>query len=81
MEQPETAPDAGGAGPSFDLTRAQLELRDRARRFAVDRIAPGAAERYAAGDNPVDLLRELGRAGLLGIPVPAEFGGVGHGLL
>ena len=73
------SPSAGAAGLSFDLTAAQAEVRQRARAFAVQMVAPGAAERYALGQYPVDLVRDLGRVGLLGLPFPARFGGGGGG--
>jgi short-chain 2-methylacyl-CoA dehydrogenase len=68
-------------GLSYDLTPAQEELRARARAFAVEEVAPGAAERYARGEYPVELVREMGRAGLLALPFPVEYGGGGGGLL
>src|SRR5918994_4553828 len=72
-------PPAGGL--SYDLTPAQEEVRLRARAFAVEKAAPGAAERYARGEYPVDLVREMGRTGLLALPFPLGWGGGGGGLL
>src|SRR5919112_672926 len=87
MQQVEELSETGHGHPhhagglSFDLAPAQEEVRRRARAFAVQKVAPGAAERYARGEYPVDLVREMGRTGLLALPFPAEWGGGGGGLL
>ena len=62
---------------SFDLTPEQEELRAVVRQFARDRIAPRAAEFNRRRELPVDLVVEMGRLGLFGLPFPTEYGGMG----
>jgi hypothetical protein len=56
------------AGALLELTR---ELAER-------ELAPRAAEYEQRGEFPRDLLRLLGRSGLLGLPYPEEYGGGGQ---
>jgi alkylation response protein AidB-like acyl-CoA dehydrogenase len=51
------------------------ELMDLAREIADAELAPRAAAFEARGEFPRDVIRTLGRAGLLGLPYPEEFGG------
>ncbi len=57
--------------PSDEAT-ALLELTTE---LADAELAPRAADFEARGEFPRDLLRTLGRAGLLGLPYPEEYGG------
>jgi len=59
------------------LTSEQQMIRDMAREFAKERLAPGAAERDRSGEPPRDLLAEMGRLGLMGMGVPEEWDGAG----
>ena len=54
---------------------ALLELT---REIADGELAPRASEYEARGEFPRDVLRTLGRAGLLGLPYPEEYGGGGQ---
>jgi hypothetical protein len=63
------------------LTDTQLQLRDAARDFARERLAPGAAARDAAQAFPAAELREMGELGFLGMLVPEEYGGSDTGML
>ena len=64
-------------GPSFELTEEQELLRGEIRRFAEQRIRPGVAERERSHEFPVDIVREMGEMGLLGMLVGEEYGGAG----
>lgn len=63
--------------PSFELTEDQVLLRDEVRRFAVERIRPGLAERDKKHEFPLDILAEMGELGLLGMMIGEEHGGPG----
>ncbi|MDE2005976.1 MAG: acyl-CoA dehydrogenase family protein, partial [Rhodospirillales bacterium] len=59
------------------LTEEQRLIRDTARAFATERLAPFAAEREAAGEIPRHVIAEMGALGLMGMTVPEEWGGAG----
>ena len=63
------------------LTRAQKELRERARVLAVERIAPRAAEVDRTEAYPWDNVRALVKAGFMGMTIPKALGGAGLGTL
>ncbi|MGH7367864.1 MAG: acyl-CoA dehydrogenase family protein, partial [Candidatus Rokuibacteriota bacterium] len=59
------------------FTAAQNAILDRVARLTREHIAPRAAEYDAAGANPVDSWRVLGREGVLASCIPASYGGLG----
>src|SRR5258707_13852131 len=59
----------------FDLTPEQEEIRKLAREFAEKEIAPGARERDRTETFPADILKKMAPLGLLGGPVPEQYGG------
>lgn len=59
---------------------SQESYRDALLRVIEQVVAPGAAAVDASGDFPRVQVHALGTAGLLGLTVPAEFGGGGAGL-
>jgi isovaleryl-CoA dehydrogenase len=65
----------------FGLGEELDEVRNQARRFARERIAPRAEEIDRSNEFPRDLWPELGAAGLLGITVPERWGGANLGYL
>jgi alkylation response protein AidB-like acyl-CoA dehydrogenase len=63
------------------LTETQTQIRDTARAFAWERLAPGAAARDAARAFPASELKEMGELGFLGMLVPEEHGGSDTGVV
>ena len=61
----------------FRFTEEQLLIQDVARRIAQEKIAPSAEHFDKTGEFPLDNIRLLGENGLMGIEVPAEYGGAG----
>jgi butyryl-CoA dehydrogenase len=59
------------------FTEEQILIRDTARAFAQDKVAPHVRAWEAAGEIPRALLGEMGRLGFMGMCVPAEWGGAG----
>ena len=60
----------------FSLSDDQIAIQDTARRFAAERLAPDYQKRETEGAFDRALLREMGELGLIGVNLPAEFGGL-----
>jgi len=65
----------------FELSEAQQSIRELARKFARERIAPRAKAHDREEQFPGDLLQEMAQLGLMGINVPPELGGAGAGVV
>lgn len=63
----------------FELTETQLLVRQTARTFAQERVLPGARERDRKELFPRELLREMAGLGLMGVNLPAAYGGAEAG--
>jgi alkylation response protein AidB-like acyl-CoA dehydrogenase len=61
----------------FRLSDEQEALRDTVRDFAREQVAPVIAEHYEHKTFPYDLIRQMGKMGLFGLPFPEEHGGMG----
>ncbi|MBO6854388.1 MAG: acyl-CoA dehydrogenase [Marivivens sp.] len=61
------------------LTEDERMLRDAAREFAQSTLQPRVIEAYRNETTDPEIFREMGSAGLLGITIPGEFGGLGAG--
>src|SRR5512144_1130826 len=61
------------------LTEEQTMIRDMARAFAVEQLAPNAGEWDRTHAFPADAVRQMGELGMLGMLVPEEWGGAGAG--
>ena len=62
----------------LDLTTEQKAWLDRVTEFSTAHVAPAAARIDEEARFPGDLIKEAARLGLMGITVPAEFGGAGR---
>ncbi|TDB83782.1 acyl-CoA dehydrogenase [Micromonospora fluostatini] len=61
----------------FRLTEEQEALRDSVRDFAREVVAPVIAEHYEQHTFPYEVVRQMGKMGLFGLPFPEEHGGMG----
>jgi alkylation response protein AidB-like acyl-CoA dehydrogenase len=61
----------------YDLSDEHRALRETVREFAEGVIAPVAEELDRESRFPVDIVRQLGEMGLMGVPFDAELGGGG----
>jgi len=62
----------------WELTEEQVQLREAARRFAKDYLAPTAHALEATGEAmPIEVLHRMRDQGFLGLDIPEEYGGVG----
>jgi glutaryl-CoA dehydrogenase len=59
------------------LTDDERMLRDGARAFAQDKLQPRVLRAYAEETIDPNVFPEMGEAGLLGITIPEEYGGLG----
>ncbi len=65
----------------FDLTEEQRMVREAAREYAREVLAPRAAELDRTGEFPLENFREAARRGFAGMLVPEDLGGTGLGNL
>ena len=61
----------------FTLSEEHQMIRDVARDFAQNEIAPRAAHFDETGEFPYETIMKMGAQGLMGIEVPEEYGGAG----
>jgi len=59
------------------LSEDERMIRDTARRYAEDRLAPRIVNAFEEEHTDPEIFREMGGLGLLGPTVPPEYGGVG----
>jgi len=62
---------------NYELTEEQQLLRRTVREFAESRVAPVAAELDRESSFPYELVAEMAELGLMGIPIPEQYGGAG----
>jgi glutaryl-CoA dehydrogenase len=61
------------------LTEDERMVRDAAAAFAADKLGPRIEDAYMEEKTDPGIFREMGDAGLLGITIPEEYGGLGAG--
>lgn len=61
----------------FSLSDEHRMIRDAARDFAQNEIAPIAAKFDESGEFPYETIKKMGAMGFMGIEVPEEYGGDG----
>jgi hypothetical protein len=66
---------------NFDLSETQLLIRDTARKFAREVLAPRARQTDREEIFPAEAYKQMGELGLLGVNVPAEYGGAEAGVV
>ena len=59
----------------LQLTEEHLMIRNEARKFAQEVIAPIAEHHDQTGEFPYETVKQMGELGLMGIEVPEEYGG------
>jgi alkylation response protein AidB-like acyl-CoA dehydrogenase len=69
------------AADLYDLPPDFKDLRDTVRQIVDERVRPRAAEIDRSGEYPWDIRRLLAEHDILGLPLPAEYGGTGTGTL
>lgn len=62
---------------NFELNEYQKKIQQAAREFAQRELLPGVLERDQTEVFPMDILKKLGEAGLIGVQYPKEYGGQG----
>ena len=59
------------------LSDDERMIRDSAHSYAQDKLQPRALEAFEKEHTDIEIFREMGQLGLLGITVPEEYGGAG----
>lgn len=62
---------------NFELSEEQIQVRDMVREFAAREVAPHIQEWDAKGQFHREVLTKMGELGILGLPIPEEYGGSG----
>src|SRR6185437_8467900 len=61
----------------YKLDSEHEELRKTVEKFARDAVAPVIGDLYERHEFPYDIVAQMGRMRLFGLPVPEEYGGMG----
>ena len=64
---------------NFDLSENELMIKQMVKDFAEKEIRPNIMKWDESQEFPVDLFKKAGELGLMGVLVPAEYGGSGFG--
>jgi alkylation response protein AidB-like acyl-CoA dehydrogenase len=68
-----------GGSLDFQLTEEQLHLKKSIREFAEREVLPHVMKWDEHGQFPLDVVKELGKMGVMGMIFPPELGGAGLG--
>ncbi|QRK06544.1 acyl-CoA dehydrogenase family protein [Archangium violaceum] len=66
---------------NLELTETQTLIRDTARKFARERVAPQARRFDKEEIFPTELFKELASLGLMGVNIPSQYGGAEAGVV
>src|SRR5690606_1425098 len=66
---------------NFELNENQIMIAGMVRDFGEKHIRPKMMEWDESQEFPVEVFKKLGELGLMGVLVPAEYGGSGFGYL
>ena len=64
-------------GLDDQLTEQERMIRDSARAYADDRLAPRVIDAYERAETDPAIFKEMGEMGLLGVTIPESYGGLG----
>lgn len=67
------------SGTNFQMNENQQMIAEMIRKFGKDHIYPKMMEWDESQEFPVEVFKKLGELGLMGVMVPAEYGGSGFG--
>lgn len=62
---------------NFEFTDTQVMIRETARKFAEEELAPSADERDEKEEFPTEAVKKMGELGFLGMMVSEQYGGAG----
>jgi glutaryl-CoA dehydrogenase (non-decarboxylating) len=62
---------------NFELTDEQMQVRNMVREFAQREVAPHIQQWEAKGEFHREVLDKMGELGILGLPIPEQYGGSG----
>lgn len=65
----------------FTLNEDQLMMRKMVRDFVKEEVVPQSVITDETHEFPIQLIRKMGELGLMGIPIPEEYGGAGADFL
>ncbi|MDX2247611.1 MAG: acyl-CoA dehydrogenase family protein [Bacteroidia bacterium] len=74
-----SAIDFAAPGLDFQLTENQQMIADMIRRYGEDRLRPVIMKYDESQEFPLEIFKELGEMGLMGVLVPEVYGGSGFG--
>jgi alkylation response protein AidB-like acyl-CoA dehydrogenase len=65
----------------YEIPQEHKDFRDTIRQIVADKVRPRAAEIDETGEYPWDIRKLFGEQDILGLAIPAEYGGTGTGTL